>query len=773
MSSRSRRRLRLRRRIWVPVLLLSILGALGALAAYVLYLDGQVRNQFEGKRWALPAHVYARPLELYAGKHLSAEALIEELSLLGYRPADDTATPGSFHRTGPTMLLHTRSFVSWDGREPSRRLRLELNGGVIAGISDARSGGAVALARLDPVRIGGIYPAHYEDRILVRLDQVPKALADMLFAVEDRNFYEHHGIDPRGIGRALWANLRSARLVQGGSTITQQLAKNFFLTSERSLSRKFSEALIALLLEWRYDKREILEAYLNEIYLGQAGARAIHGFGLAAEFYFGRPLAELDVPQFALLVGLVRGPSHYDPRKHPERAHARRNQVLDIMVEQGLLSRGKAAAARRAALGISGDRPPPSNAYPAFMDLVRRHLQTDYRDEDLNSEGLRIFTTLDPLAQMAAQQALRGLAPKLERARSLPSGTLQGAVVVTAVGSGEVQALVGGRSAEFAGFNRALDAQRPIGSLIKPAIYLAALQQSGRYSAATLLDDSPLTLPGPAGKEWAPRNFDGEFLGPVPLHAALAQSRNVPAVRLGLDIGIETVLNTLYKLGLGREMDPYPSMLLGAVALSPLEVAQIYQTLADGGFYTPLRAIRAVVTQEGEVLQRYPLATEQRVDASAVYIVNTLMQEAVREGTASSLAQTLPPTLGLAGKTGTTNDLRDSWFAGFGGDRIGVVWLGVDDNSSVRLTGASGALQVWGQMMRRAGIAPWEASPPSNVEYMAIDAESGLRADEGCSNARALPFVAGSAPEDWAPCAQQELGAELQRTWDRIRELWQ
>jgi penicillin-binding protein 1B len=744
-----------RRRRWLRGLLWIGLGGTLAVAAFALHLDHRVRAEFEGRRFALPARVFARPLELYPGLRLGENALRSELTRLGYVEGLRGDEPGHYVRTGATLALVTRPFTFWDGPQPARPLRVTFDDGRVSELVDF-AGHAVKLARLDPVWIGGIYPAHNEDRILVRLPDVPPQLVQALLAVEDRSFRSHVGIDPRGIARALVATV-TGKGVQGGSTITQQLVKNFFLTSERTLQRKFTEVIMALLLELHYDKDDILETYLNEIYLGQDRNRAIHGVGLAAQFYFGKPLDRLDLAECALLVALVRGPAFYDPHRHPQRALERRNRVLAEMMRLGQLDPKIYAASRAAGLGVRAKPGTGTSPHPAFLELVRRQLRRDYRDEDLKSEGLQIYTTLDPQVQAAAELGLRERLMRLERARRATDATLEGAAVVTNSQTGEVQALVGGVDPLFQGFNRALDAARPIGSLIKPAIYLTALARPQRYTLITPLDDSPLVWKSRGAKDWQPENFDKTNHGAVPLRLALARSYNVASARLGLELGVEDVHATALRLGVTREFPAYASSLLGAIELTPLEVAQMYQTIAANGFRTPLRAIREVLTAEGRPLKRYGLSVEQAFDAAPVYLLTTALQDVVREGTAQGLRQWIRPEMVVAGKTGTTDELRDSWFAGFTADRVAVVWVGYDDNRPARLTGASGAMMAWGDIMARLPNDPLAPPVPDNVEQRWIDPASGLLADKDCAGAIEVPFIAGSAPQESAPCARNPI----------------
>ncbi|BCR05902.1 penicillin-binding protein 1B [Desulfuromonas versatilis] len=760
------RRPKAKRRFPRFLLLFALLG-LAVAAVVTAYLDLTVRERFEGKRFALPARVYARALELYPGLRLSRAEMVDELALLGYREASQPSDPGTFRWRGESLELVTRPFAFGDGRQPSQALQVEFWGSQVGGVFPRGENRSLDLVRLDPPLIGGIYPGENEDRLLVKLDEVPRHVIDALIAVEDRRFYSHLGIDPRGIARALVTTV-SGGGVQGGSTLTQQLVKNFYLSAERTLRRKLTEMVMAVLLEVHYSKQEILETYLNEVYLGQDGNRAIHGFGLASSYYFDKPLERIGVAEAALLVGMLKGPSQYSPRAQPKRALERRNLVLAQMAETGALSEAQLRKAQAAPLGVVSRPPRGTSPYPAFLQLVHRQLRRDYRDEDLRSEGLQIFTSLDPQVQRAAEGALSRRLARLEKGRNIKSGLLQGAVLVSSTQNGELQAVVGGRDPRYEGFNRALDALRPIGSLVKPVVYLTALQQPGRYTLASPLDDGPLLLRQAGTSDWEPKNYDKQFHGRVPLRSALVNSYNVSTARLGLELGIPRVMENLRRLGVDRDLPGYASSLLGANALSPLEVTQVYQTLASGGFRTPLSAIREVLTAEGETLQRYPLEVEQESEAAPVYLLTAALQDVVREGTARGLAEYLSPELQVAGKTGTTDDYRDSWFAGFTGDRLAVVWVGRDDNEPTGLSGASGAMGVWGEMMAGLGPEPLLPPEPENIERVYIDAVSGLRSESGCRNAVELPFIAGSAPSEFAPCDPESMGRSIENWFERI-----
>ncbi len=723
------------------------LAALVLLGVWLVYLDALITRQFEGKKWALPAKVYAQPIELYPGAELDIDSLQAQLKRQGYLPVRRLQHPGTFSRSANRLHVYSRDFLFPDGQEPARQLRIEFSGNRITRLSDLQ-GRPQELIRLDPQLIGGIYPASFEDRILVKLDEVPEFLVQALVAVEDRGFYDHAGVSVRGISRAMLANIKAGRFVQGGSTLTQQLVKNFYLTNRRSLWRKLQELPMALLLEFHYSKEEILESYLNEVFLGQQGRLAIHGFGMASQFYFAQPVSELSPARAALLVALVKGASYYNPHRQPERALERRNLVLDIMAEQGIISRQAALQAQRQPLGVVPEERLRTNSFPAYLDLVRRQLQRDYREEDLTSEGLQIFTHMDPLVQQQAQSAIA------QTLKQLGDRALETAMVVTQAQTGDVLALIGGRNSGYAGFNRALDARRAIGSLVKPAVYLTALAHAERYSLASLIDDSPLTLNLANGNQWSPRNFDRQSHGQIPLYRALAKSYNIATARLGMELGLDAVYRTLYALGAPKLPDPVPASLLGALPMTPLEVTQIYQTIASGGFRMPLRAIRSVQTREGELLTRYSLEVEETVDPRAMHLLHYALQGVMHEGTGRSAYNQLPRQLNLAGKTGTSNDNRDSWFAGFSQDRLAVVWMGHDDNSPTRLTGSSGALRAWTRFMGLSQNQPLQGRVPEGIEYHWIDADSGLASSRVCSGSRELPFIAGSEPDRRVPCAE-------------------
>ena len=738
------------RHILLKLFLAGLVGGLLLLA----YLDAKITSTFADKMWEVPAKVYARPLELFVGARLDAQDLAYELEVLGYRKVTSARSPGQVARNRNRFEIYTRGFDFPGEREPARKVLVELGSSRVKTI--AGGGKRVDLMRLDPVQIGGIYPSHGEDRVLVRLDDVPVTLRDGLLAVEDHRFYAHSGISLIGIARAAFSNLRSGQVVAGGSTITQQLVKNYYLTPERTIVRKVTEVLMAILLELHYSKDQILESYINEVYLGQEGPRSVHGFALAARHYFDTPLHQLRLHQQALLIGMIKGPSLYNPLRNPKRALERRNIVLGEMAERAVISEEEAVVARAMPLDINSKHR-IRDSFPAYLDLVRRQLRMEYRDEDLTTLGLSIFTPFDPLLQRQVESSTTAVLDQINK-----GGELESASVVTRFDSGEVVALVGGRRVRYAGFNRALDARRPAGSLLKPAVYLAALEQPRRYSLVTPLADTPVKVSGSGGQLWEPRNFDRKSHGNVLLYQALANSYNLASARLGMDLGLDKVVDMLYRLGIEGDVPQVPALTLGAGEYSPMDMAAMYQTIAAGGFRMPLRSIREVVDARGEPLRRYPLEYDRTVSLQATNLLTYALRAVVREGTGRGVYRYLPKDYAVAGKTGTTNDGRDSWFAGFAGDLLAVSWIGRDDNGTTGLTGGSGALKVWAHFMAQASERPLGYRMPDGMQTSWIDDQNGYLTGKGCPNSRLIPFITGSEPRQSTNCAPRASGV---RDW--------
>lgn len=725
---------------------------------FTVYLDVSIRKQFEGQKWALPAHVYTRPMELYIGQTIDRELVEAELDELGYTARQQIDRVGSYRFSNAGLEIYQREFQFWDGLRPQQKMRIQLNGTQISEIQLEAADGAFAateIVRLEPRLFGSVSPMSHEDRQLLKLDDVPPALIDGLIANEDRQFYSHFGINPLGIARAMLRNMRAGRVVQGGSTLTQQLVKNYYLSSAQTYKRKFVEMIMAILLEVHYSKDEILQAYLNEVYLSQAGNRAIHGFGLASQYFYGRPLQELDLDQVAMLVGINNGPSKYNPIRNPNNALERRDLVLKTMLEQSVIDDEQYQQAIKAPLNISAtaQRAAPLS-YPAFSGFVRKNLQNDYQQDDLASDGLQIYTTLNPRIQQILEGSVQQELNAIEKNKGLKKESLQVAAVVIRTDNGEVAAMIGDRNTSFSGYNRALKARRPVGSLLKPFVYLTALESPERYSLATPIADQQITVSQKGSPDWRPQNYDGQEHGNVMLVEALARSYNLATVQLGMQLGVENVAKTIRRVGYHETFSELPSVLLGAVPMTVMDVGQLYLTLASGGFKTPIKGIRSVLSNADEPLTRYPLDIEQVIEPEFNMLINYALQEVVRTGTARSVSAGFRYDYGLAGKTGTTDDYRDSWFAGFSGNYLTVVWVGRDDNKSTSLTGASGAAKVWSKVMQQIPLRRFELGFNDDVAMQRVFySRDPLRAD--CSLSRSLPIANASLPLENIPCADR------------------
>ena len=722
----------------------------GFVLPYVLVLNKRVQDRFSDLVFAVPTRVYARPLPLSVGEPMSPAALELELTFAGYSQDGHGQVAGSWVKQSGGYTISSRGYAGPDGGELPKRIRVSLGHGEVQSVQNAAGGKPVSLIHLDPARIATLYGATQEERRFVQLADVPPLLLSGLQAVEDRNFKHNIGIDFGAIARAAFANLRAGHTVQGGSTLTQQLVRNLFLSRDQTFARKINEALMSLLLEAHYSKGRILEAYVNDVFLGQQGGQAVHGFGAASEFYFGRRLQELRPQEIALLVGLVKGPSYYDPRRAPQRALTRRNLVLQEFFDTHLLSAAQLNAAQAAPLDVIKNGQLPHNRFPAFMDLVRKQITADFDEKALREGDLSIFTTLDPAAQLYTEQAISSSLQGLGKR----GDGVQAAAVVTDTQNGNVLAVVGSRTPGDQGFNRALDIQRPIGSTIKPFVYLVALTQPQRWNLASMMDDSPINMRQPNGSVWTPQNDDHRSHDPLIMVDALAHSWNLATIHLGLAVGLPRIRAFLESFGLPN-VNPSPSVLIGALDLAPFQVAQMYEYLAADGHALPLLAVRGVVDGSGRTIKRYQVQAGAGEYQEAVRLVTWAMQQVAEYGTASAIGNSNLAWLHAAGKTGTSNDSRDSWFAGFTGDRLAVFWMGRDDNKPTTLFGASGGLRAWRDLFAKLPTSPLSAAPGPGLEMAWINPGDGKRIASQCQGAQQVPIVAGSLPVDTGGCFWQ------------------
>lgn len=744
--SQFRDRLKILKPYW-PALLAGFVLLLATLQ--IVRMDHTVREKFEGKRWRLPSQVYARPLELYEGAAVSAADLELELKELGYSKVAKVSGSGEYSLGNNEAVIYRRPFAFFEGPEEALEFKVRFVGRNVASLSNTE-GEELEDVRLDPLKIGGIYPSQKEDRKLVQLKDVPRPLIDALLAIEDRDYFDHFGVSIKGIFRATYTNIRAGRVAQGGSTLTQQLVKNFYLTSERSLKRKLIEAFYAVLLEIHYSKEEILETYINEIYLGQSGDNAIHGFGLASEFYFGRSINRLSLEQSAMLAALVNGPSIYNPMRFPERSKKRRDLVLEAMFQDQKISQADYQLALKTPVKTQPSRAWKINRFPAYLDLVRRNLQRDYEQDDLQVDGLRVFTAFDPIAQIAAENAV----VDFFKSQGKAGNSLQVATVVVSE-SGEVLSLVGDKIPNYQGFNRALDAKRSIGSLAKPAVLLTALQ-SGK-SLATTVSDEPIQVPQGKGKVWEPQNYDHESHGDVTLLKTITQSYNQATVRLGLSLGMPAVRQTFRKLTGVKDFPLAPALMLGSVDMSPFNVAGMYYTIFSGGYRTDLRAVRGVQNSDGKAMRSYASKIHKEFDSDVMHLMHYALRAVVFEGTGRGAFSHVPMDIHVAGKTGTSNDQRDSWFAGFSGDRLTVAWVGNDAHQPTRLNGSTGGLAVWSRIMAKVAHKSLSLKTPGSIAYQWVDGSTGQLSQASCVGVRYLPFTKKTVPTgEPGPCPPVE-----------------
>lgn len=721
----------IKKRLFVASLKMSLAG-LCVLSVLVVYFYMLIQEKFDvDDKWVLPAVVYSRPLELYPDQKLSLKQMLYELKLLKYRQVPNPQMPGEYalnEKTGRIVILR-RPFEFPDGAEDKISLMVAFNGNRISRIVNADTHDDLGYVRMDPVlldRINRIDPK--EDRIFISLQDVPQSVITTLLEIEDRSFYSNMGVNFFAIARAFIKNTLAHQVVEGGSTITQQLVKNYFLSSEKSYTRKFKEIIMALIMNQRYTKDQILEAYLNEIYLGQNGSAGIYGFGLASYFYFGVPVSELSLEQGALLVGIIKGPSYYDPWRHPDAALERRNVVLSVLKSRGHITETEYEQYSARPLGVIKRGSMNYSKTPAFMGVLKREISSKFGPEFLSGNGIKIFSSLDPQAQQAAETAASEELTAIEKERKLNG--LEVAMVVSSWRTAEVSAVVGSRTPQYAGFNRVTEGKRQVGSIIKPFVYLTAFHNG--VHMGTLVNDAPISVKLSSGKLWQPHNDDKRYRGPIPTYVAMARSLNVPTVKIGMRVGLNNVRDTLMRVGIGKSRIPfYPSMLLGTVELTPFEVNQIYTSLATEGTYKDLTTLRTVVKDGKVVYERSETRTEPTLDPKDTYLTMYTMTEATRIGTGRRIG-TMFPDVNVATKTGTTNDSRDTWSIGIDSDSVVATWVGFDDNKPTGLFGSSGAMRVYGRFLKERGINSLELRKPEGVKFVRFN-QSGNIVSDSCS----------------------------------------
>jgi penicillin-binding protein 1B len=729
-----------------------------AFIGFVGYTYAVITKKFDSsRRWDLPSRIYSDATPIVPGEAFPRTLLEPKLNHVGYHETRMRVTnPGEYRFVSGNLEIYLQNFEYPDIEFRALPVLIDFHGATVQSVKRLDDGASLRGIRIEPELITSIYNNEMEDRLPVSLRSVPKSVIDAIIATEDKSFYSHEGISIRGVAGALRTDLKKGSWTHGGSTLTQQLVKNLFLNRARTWRRKGVEALMSILLELRYRKEEILEAYLNEIYLGQNGAVQIIGVEQASQVYFGKHVTYLTLPEAATLAGMIRSPNVLSPLKYPERAKPRRDVVLKLMLEQEKIGETEYKAAIASPLSTARF-PKTSRSAPFFVDLVLKQLRETYPETQLKTEGLRIFTSLDTIMQRSAEQALdSGISDLTRRYPYLRKSatSLDGVVLTIQPGTGYVKALVGGRSYSKTQFNRAIQARRQPGSLFKPFVYVTAMDpQRGQqaFTAATILDDSPITV-RTGNAVWQPQNYDLRFHGRVTVREALAHSYNIPAVRAAIDAGVSNVIKEAAAIGIHSRLEPYPSVSLGSFEVTPLEIAYAYSAFANLGVKAEPISILAVSTREGKLLESREVKMRRVAPASVCYVMNDILQDVFNYGTAAR-TRSLGFQRPFAGKTGTTSNYRDAWFIGYSPRILSLVWVGFDDGHSLRLAGGDACVPIWTAHMNRiAGLVPdvtWKR--PDDVIDRSIDPESGMLATPYCPTTRGEIFVAGTEPSSLCP----------------------
>ena len=721
------------RRTVFQVISIAVVAIIVFVALLGLYVYKESVGKFEVRRLSLPTRIYADYTPLQAGTITSPDDILEKLDRLGYRQVDSVAQSGDYASKRGDVYLYTREFVHPTGKYESQPVRIAFDGGAVSSITSLRDGHAIEKAALEPELLTSILSDQLENRLPVTLNQVPQRLQDAVIVTEDVRFWHHPGIDPLGILRAAFRNVRAGGVSEGASTLTQQLVKNYYLTPERTMKRKVVEAFMAVILDAKYSKQEILEAYLNDIYLGRNRSISIVGVGEASRFYFGKPVSEISVPEAALLAGMIRSPNNYSPFANPPLALQRRNTVLGLMLKNNKIDQETYEKAINTPLPRKPSRSKTGlTSIPFYVDRVIQEMGRDYGVKDVKGRGLQIYTAIDLNAQDTAAKTLEAGLENLERSSRYlrrRDNPLQGAVIDVDVPTGEIRALVGGRNYDFSQFNRALNARRQIGSLVKPFVYATAFEPSlsqQSITQATLVSDTRIP-PMKEFRNWSPRNYEDSYHGTVTVREALEESMNSASVRIGLASGIASVIRTAHTLGVQTDISDNPAMLLGAVDIPPIEMADAYSTIARIGSRLPLRTIRFVSDDHGNQVSTNDVVQPVQVfPARDVYILIDVMKGVLDHGTAEG-ARSLGFKLIAAGKTGTTNDKRDAWFIGFTPKTLALTWIGFDDNAPIGLSGGEGAVPIWTKFMNAetAGQPSADFPMPGGISFVSVDESSG------------------------------------------------
>jgi len=740
------------RGILLALIVVPLLLATSALSYYYVTFSHMIDDRLHAERQVTVPRVYARPFQAAAGDAISLRQMIDRLNDLRYASRARATAPGEFMFGHDTIVMIPRA-----GSQAGKMVRLTFSGtldaGTIRDITTVSPATRVPRLLLEAPLITALGTAREKQR-LVPLSRIPKHMVQAVLAIEDHRFYEHPGVDLIGSAGAMVTNMFGNRpYLAGGSTITQQLVKNMFLTPEKSIRRKLKEQYMALIIERRLSKDQILELYLNEVYLGQRGSFAIHGVGEGARLFYGKDVSNVTLAEAATIAGVIQTARH-SPFKSLERARERRNVVLTAMAEAGFITADLAQRVSREPVVIA-QRALDTEA-PYFVDYVGQELQERYADLMSSPKRLDVYTTLDLSLQRLAQDAVRnGLVSVDKILARRKRGPAQAALVAIDPRTGDILALVGGRSYNQSQYNRALVARRQPGSTFKPFVYLAAFERAaeeGRTDltpASTVMDEP--TEFSFSNQTYTPRNYDNEYDGEITFRRALALSRNIAAVKVAEATGFDRVAALWRRVGEGTPARPYPSIALGVFEATPIEMAAAYGLFPNGGVIRPLRALDRV-DQEGRAIIPAGQKPRRVARPDTTFLVLNMMRSVINEGTGAG-ARAAGFAADAAGKSGTTNDLRDAWFVGFTPELLTVVWVGLDDNRPVGLSGTQAALPIWTAFMKRAvGNHPGGVfEPPDDIVYVDIDRDTGKLAAPGCPRIFREAFIAGEEPTEICP----------------------
>ncbi len=731
---------------------------------YITFLYLVVTDKFEGKKWALPSKIYSDSLTLYPGIDINSIDLSGRLKRLNYHRASAEPKQGEYRQEGNIIDIYLHNFIYPNKPFTGFPVRVYLKNTQIEKMENYLTKEELFSSEIEPELITAIFEGGWQERNLVKLSAVPKHLTDAIVTIEDIRFYEHFGIDPRSIARAIMANIKNVGVSQGGSTITQQLVKNMFLSHKRTFWRKINEAVMAVILDARYSKEEILEAYINEIYLGQRGSVGIFGFGEASHFYFSKEVSQLTLAESALLAGLIRSPNSYSPYVNINKSRTRRNLVLSKMMEKEKIANDEYKTALAEQI-IMREYQIKDNDAPYFVDYVRKQLQENYPESVLTSEGLQIFTTLDPNLQRTGERALKNGLAELERKypslkRKEQDESLQGAILVIQPQTGYIKAMLGGRDYKITQFNRIAQAKRQPGSVFKPVVYLTALMPmpdgKPKFTPSSIIDDSPITI-NFDNKDWSPQNYDKKYYGNITLRTALEKSLNVSTVKIAQEAGVDNIISTAKALGIASPLQNIPSIALGTIELTPLEIGVAYSTIANSGIRPVPISIKDVIDKDGNVIEKKGLEMEQVVSPQATFVLTHLLKGVIDNGTAMAVRQAGFNKI-AAGKTGTTSDYKDAWFVGYTPELLCLVWVGFDQSDVLNLSGSQAALPIWTDFMKNA-LKEKESSdflPPQGIIFKKVDRKSGLLANSSCPDSVEEAFIEGTEPKE--ECSSEKGG---------------